>query len=165
MAYCQWLSEQTGKEYRLPTEAEWEKAARGTYGQVYAWGNDWDPANCNSKESGPGDTTPVGQYSPQGDSPYGCADMLGNVWEWTSSALKDYPYNPDDGREGENAEYRILRGGSWYNSKEFVRCAYRNRSLPGSGSTSGVFVAVAPRLLHPVLTPDCCVLDAGFLFF
>jgi formylglycine-generating enzyme required for sulfatase activity len=82
LAYCEWLSEKTGKPYRLPTEAEWEKAARGTDGRIYPWGNEWDETKLNSRDSGPGDTTPVGQYSPGGDSPYGAADMAGNVLCW-----------------------------------------------------------------------------------
>ena len=85
MAYCKWLSEKTRKTYRLPTEAEWEKAARGPGGLIYPWGNLFDKNRCNTFESGIGNTTPVGNYSPAGDSPYGVADMAGNVWEWTQS--------------------------------------------------------------------------------
>jgi formylglycine-generating enzyme required for sulfatase activity len=115
MAYCRWLARVTGRAYRLPSEAEWEKAARGTDGRIWPWGNKWDSKRCNSREGGPGNTTPVGQYSPQGDSPYGCVDMAGNVWEWTLSLLKDYPYDPKDGREDAQAEgRRRLRGGAFF---------------------------------------------------
>ncbi len=85
IAYCEWLARVTGRAYRLPTRTEWEKAARGTDGRVYPWGNEWDPRKANSSEGGLGGTTPVGRYSPQGDSPYGAADMAGNVWEWTAT--------------------------------------------------------------------------------
>jgi formylglycine-generating enzyme required for sulfatase activity len=132
-AYCQWLSDQTGQIVRLPTEAEWEKAARGTDGRVYPWGDEFDKDKCNSRESGIGDTTPVGGYSPEGDSPYEVADMAGNVWEWTSSLYKAYPYDPEDGREDPEAEEaRVLRGGAFHHSlRRYVRCACRGRANPG----------------------------------
>ncbi len=131
-AYCRWLSEKTGKTYRLPTEAEWEKAARGTDGKTYPWGDEFDPAKCNTKESGLGNTTPVGQYSPQGDSAYGCADMAGNVWEWCNTLLKAYPYDPKDGREDETASgHRVLRGGSWYSEGYAGRASARHDYSPG----------------------------------
>lgn len=131
-AYCRWLSAQKTRLVRLPTEAEWEKAARGEYGKVYPWGDEWDPARCNSAEKGPGTTTPVGAYSPQGDSPYGAADMAGNVREWTRSKFKNYPYDAGDGRESlEGQESRMLRGGSFYDYRRVVRCAYRGNYRPG----------------------------------
>ena len=85
LSYCQWLSEETGRNYTLPSEAEWEKAARGRYGRIWPWGNQWDEKRCNSHESGFRKPSPVGQFSPQGDSPYGLVDVAGNVWEWTRS--------------------------------------------------------------------------------
>ena len=135
-AYCGWLAAETKKHYRLPSEAEWEKAARGTDGLIYPWGNEWDETRLNSKEAGPGDTTPVGQYSPSGDSLYGAADMAGNVWEWTLSLFKPYPYDPDDGREDLDAPNdvpRVVRGGAFYYARRGVRAACRGWGVPGDG--------------------------------
>jgi formylglycine-generating enzyme required for sulfatase activity len=85
LAYCRWLSEVTGKPITLPSEAEWEKAARGAQdARAYPWGDAFDAARCNVHESGFGDTTPVGIFL-NGASPYGCLDMVGNVWDWTRS--------------------------------------------------------------------------------
>jgi formylglycine-generating enzyme required for sulfatase activity len=143
LIYCQWLNNllkaelPSGLVLRLPTEAEWEKAARWKpspsgrgQGQgealEYPWGNTFDKNNCNTYEGGKGGTTPVGLFSPQGDSPYGCADMSGNVWEWTHSLMKAYPYNIKDGREDEKASgARVLRGGSFNDDEGLARCACR----------------------------------------
>jgi formylglycine-generating enzyme required for sulfatase activity/uncharacterized caspase-like protein len=85
IAYCKWLSQESGLQITLPSEAEWEKAARGAKDQrIYPWGDTFDTTKCNSKESGIGTTTPAGKY-PKGISPYGVLDMGGNVWEWTRS--------------------------------------------------------------------------------
>ena len=123
IAYCRWLAEVTGKPYRLPSEAEWEKGARGSDGRIYPWGNQWDAEQCNSREGGKGGTTPVGAY-PEGATPYGLLDMAGNVWEWTRSVHKDYPYVPEDGREDlQTGGDRVLRGGSWFYDRGYARCA------------------------------------------
>lgn len=157
VAFCRWAADQTGLPVRLPTEPEWEKAARGPHGQLYPWGNSWESNRCNSRESKIGDTTPVGNFSPQGDSPYGVADLGGNVQEWISSLFGGYPYDPTDGREllvyNQNTEdvlpiihetgctslprsmeaaldKSMIRGGSWRESKHQSRCAYRSWAAP-----------------------------------
>ena len=145
VAYCKWLTAKTGRMYRLPAEAEWEKAARGTLpspvasvrdgrggggegSNRYPWGNQWDKTRCNNKENGMGKTTPVGQFSPQGDSSYGVGDLTGQVYEWCSTKYASYPYQTGDGREGEaGGDARILRGGSWFDGPPaaYCRCGYR----------------------------------------
>jgi len=120
-AYCKWLAKVTGKAYGLPSEAEWEKGARGSDGRIYPWGDEWDSERCNSREGDERGTTPVGAY-PRGASPYGLLDMAGDVWEWTRSFVRGYPYDPADGREDPGGgRHRVLRGGSW-DFQRGVRC-------------------------------------------
>ncbi len=155
MEYCKWsnqtLKQEIGNaEIRLPTEAEWEKAARGEYGNEWPWGNEFDPNKCNSSESGKGSTTPVDAYSPQGDSPYGVADMVGNVWEWCHSIFKSYPYKADDGRESEKGKGdRVVRGGSFLYGQGLARAAFRYWRDPSFRfHIWGLRVVVAPGSLR-----------------
>jgi formylglycine-generating enzyme required for sulfatase activity len=133
-AYCNWLSRITGKTYRLPTEAEWEKAARGTENFLWSWGNTWNGELCNNADEDTIEkfnrTSPVGMLS-NGASSYGALDMMGNVWEWCydwyaedtyrkrfEEEVKD-PQGPDSGSA------RVVRGGSWYGNRYLARCACR----------------------------------------
>lgn len=129
-AYCAWLSGQTDVGYRLPTEAEWEAAARGLVRRRFAYGNEFDPSRCNTFETHIRRTTPVGVF-PEGRTPEGLMDMTGNVWEWTSSLYQPYPYSPVDGREHSitGTSRRVLRGGSWDNF-QIRRARYVSRLQP-----------------------------------
>jgi toxoflavin biosynthesis protein ToxD len=136
-SYIQWLNEKSKMNFRLPTEAEWERAARGDDGRVFPWGNTFDPWRCNTAESIKKGTTPVGIYSPSGDSVCGAADMVGNVWEWTQSLFMPYPYRPNTNREEikPNGRY-VVRGGAWYYTRKFARCTVREGVLPDHLSPS-----------------------------
>jgi len=131
LAYCRWLAAVTGRGYRLPSEAEWEKAARGTEGRTYPWGDRFEPDRCNTRAAGPGHTLPVGSHSPADESVYGCGEMAGNASEWTSSLFQPYPYDAGDGREAaEGQGLRVIRGGSWFKPALRARAAARGMNDP-----------------------------------
>ena len=154
IAFCEWLSRESKYTVRLPTEAEWEKAARGPEGRIYPWGNDWDYKRLNTIYNTPRSTTPVGYYSPQGDSPYGLVDMAGNVWEWCHDWFEETLYQSRAETEAQNpagpvqGSRRVLRGGSWSGDRYVARCAFRNRFDPsGRNNAYGFRVVVEPHWL------------------
>jgi len=128
MAYCGWLSEVTGQIYRLPTEEEWEKAARGGLPSVrrYPWGDEWQPGICNTQELERNGTTSIHEFE-QTTSPFGAVGMAGHVWEWTVSG-----YGPYSGSQYKSHSFIgiilcVVRGGSWRNSKQEARVSCRGR--------------------------------------
>ncbi len=136
-----------GHHVKLPSEAEWEKAARGTDGRIWPWGQRFEKERLNGADPALSDVSPVGCF-PTGATPDGLQDMAGNVWEWTRSALADYPYSSGDGRESLDRQIPrcVLRGGSFGVVRRAVRCARSaTSSLRGIGSSSSVFGCRSPN--------------------
>ncbi len=129
IAYCHWLAEETGKPYRLPSEAEWEKGARGGDGRIYPWGGQGDEERVHTTDGRHGPTPREGY--PQEAIPYGMLGMADNVWEWTQSVCQVYPYDPENGRaDVKSGVGRVLRGGSWYRNQWYARCTLRYGVYP-----------------------------------
>jgi toxoflavin biosynthesis protein ToxD len=148
LEYVAWLTQVTGEPWRLPTEEEWEKAARGADARIFPWGNNWDPTRANTEEGGPGDTTPVGSY-PNGASPYGALDMAGNVNEWCGIPPDSPLMRPGAWTGGESPKSGgYLAGGGWDERFEHARVAYRSKLFMGSQTDDTGF-----RLVRQPPTP------------
>ena len=136
LAYAAWLAQLTDELWRLPSEAEWEKAAgwdpAAGQARVYPWGDTFDRTRCNSWNGGRHRTSSVGAYADRGNvSPCGAYDLAGNVWEWTASCYQPYPYMATDGREDQTAGgSRVMRGGGWRGSPHDVQVAHRFPGRP-----------------------------------
>jgi formylglycine-generating enzyme required for sulfatase activity len=162
-AFCGWAGKAAGVAVHLPSEAQWEKAARGTDGRLYPWGDEMpDAAHCNFNRN-IGDTTPAGKYSPLGDSPYGCADMAGNVWEWVNDWYDEgyYRVSPQQNPEGPaTGQYRTLRGGSWVMVRAICVQPTGSSATPTPGTSSAGF-GVSPRPSSELLIAELLISDAG----
>ena len=146
VAYCRWLSIKLDLQVTLPTEAQWERAARGTDGRTYPWGQEVTPEYANYNETNIRSTSAVGIF-PLGASPYGLLDMSGNAWEWCLTKWRDdYNRKADDDPEG--AASRVLRGGSYRADARLVRCAYRSWDDPNYRHRNLGFRVVASPIIQ-----------------
>jgi formylglycine-generating enzyme required for sulfatase activity len=129
-AYLSWLSNQSGNFFRLPSEVEWEIAARGPEFRCHAFSKQFHIGCANTADTHLRRTSPVGIF-PKGDTPDGVVDLAGNIYEWTSSLYRPYPYNPSDGREAHDEKgRRVMRGGAWIDTRASLRAAFRGHAPP-----------------------------------
>lgn len=142
VAYTVWLSEHRAERWRLPSELEWERAARGDDAREFPWGDHFDPSCANLAEAGHGDTTPVGSH-PGGASPFGVLDLAGNVDEWTATPYAPYDGAPDGVADVEEwaLDSHVTRGGSFENGRDLARCARRHGWYPNAAVGPGLRVA------------------------
>lgn len=130
-AYCAWLSHQSGRAFRLPSEAEREAVSRVKSGDVFPWGSEESLDCANTYESHIRRISPVGVFPGAGKASQPLFDLAGNAWEWTASLYEDYPIKPNDRRdESEKEGFRVLRGGAWNSRASFARCSYRFGNSP-----------------------------------
>lgn len=145
-AYAAWLSLRTGHPWRLPTEAEWEYAAKGPDGREFPWGEAFDPAAANTRETGLHTTSPVGVF-PAGRSPFGAYDMAGNVEEYVADIYRPYPWGRliADHLVQSIGTYRITRGGSFSRFGDLARTRRRHGAFPGPLYPAGFRLATSRR--------------------
>lgn len=148
-AYCAWLTEQTGHLFRLPSEPEWEKAARGAIDhRIYPWGSEWANFRCNAAESGHNQTTPVTDYETKQENEYGLVDMAGNVWEWTDTWFEKYPGSRHKSTHF-GQTHRVVRGGSFKNDRYACRVSQRGRYKPDTRRPYLGFRIASDRMFVP----------------
>lgn len=142
--YCRWLGGRTGVAVRLPTEDEWERAARGDDGREFPWGDEYRSGLANLVDLGLGTTTPVGSF-PEGASPFGVLDMAGNVDEWTSTLYAPYAGAPDEVPRAEIWAFdpHITRGGCFRHDRDLARCARRHGAYEADLAAIGIGFRVA----------------------
>jgi len=147
VAFCTWLSGELDREIRLPSEAEWEKAARGSSDRLYPWGDAFDSRRCNTRSHGLARTIPVEEVPASGDSSYGLSGLIGNVSEWTASQFEPYPYDAHGSREDmDTVALRVTRGGSWFSPDIRARATSRGMNDPWfTDRDLGFRVACAPK--------------------